>query len=98
MRFLIESGLRWPPWGEVKEGLSAGSRVTGDARIGGEVTVELWVRNSSAKDVKFSHSPRVDVGMHVVAKDKDGKDHSADITSFRAYPVFGHLLLPPGYR
>ena len=94
---LAESAWPMPPWGQEKDGLSAGIRVTGEARIGGEVKAELWVRNSSAKDVKFSHCHRADVGMRVVAKDKAGKDHSADITSFRGRPVFGRLLLPPGH-
>ena len=94
---LAELSWPMPPWGEEMNGLSAGIRVTGEARIGGEVKAELWVRNSSAKDVKFSHCHRADVGMYVVAKDKAGKDHSADITSFRSYPVFGRLLLPPGH-
>ena len=60
---LAEPALPMPPWGQEKDGLSAGIRVTGEARIGGEVKAELWVRNSSAKDVKFSHCHRADVGM-----------------------------------
>jgi hypothetical protein len=90
--------LNWPmSWGEEKSGLSTGLRIIGDARVGGEVRVELWVRNSDEKDLKFSKCHRADVGLHVVANDKEGKEHYADITQFRGYPVFSHLLLPPGH-
>ncbi len=94
---LAEQTWPMPPWGAEKEGLSTGLRIIGEARIGGEVKAELWVRNSSAKDVKFSQCLRADVGLSVVAKDKDGKEHSTDITSFRRKPGFHHLLLPPGH-
>ena len=94
---LAEQAWPMPPWGAEKDGLSAGLRVIGDARIGGEVKAELWVRNSSVKDVKFSQNSRSDIGLSVVAKDKDGKEHAADITQFDGYPVFLHLLLPPGH-
>ena len=94
---LAEQTWPMPPWGAEKDGLSAGLRVIGDARLSGEVRVELWVRNSSAKDVKFSQCLRADVGLSVVAKDKDGKDHSADITLFLGKPGFSHLLLPSGH-
>ena len=38
---LAEQTWPMPPWGEEKDGLSAGIRVIGDARIGGEVKAEL---------------------------------------------------------
>lgn len=85
-----------PQWGDVKNDLSTGIRVIGDARIGGQVKIELWVRNSGAKDVTFSQNQRADVGFSIFAKEKDGKKRYADITSFSAYPVFNHLLLPAG--
>lgn len=94
---LAEQTWPMPPWGAEKGGLSAGIRVIDDARIGGEVKAELWVRNSGAKDVTFSQCHRADVGLSVVAKDKDGKEHSADITQFRGLPIFSHWLLPPGH-
>jgi hypothetical protein len=94
---LAEQTWPMPPWGAEKGGLSAGIRIIGDARTGGEVKVELWVRNSGAKDVTFSQCARADVGLSVVAKDKDGKEHSAEITQFRGRPIFSHWLLPPGH-
>ncbi len=93
---LAEQTWPMPPWGAEKDGLSAGIRIIGEARIGGEVKAELWVRNSGTKDVTFSQCPRADFGLHVVTQDKDGKEHSADITQFHGYPVLTRLLLPAG--
>ncbi len=83
-----------PAWGESKKGLSAGIRIIGDARLGGQVKMELWVRNTGKKDATFSQNPRADVGLSIFVKDKDGQNRYADITSFSAYPIFHHLLLP----
>jgi hypothetical protein len=92
--------MKWPTppsWGEAKDGLQAGIRVNGDARIGGEVKVELWVCNSGARDVRFRQCGRTDVGLQVVAKDGSGKDHEAEITSMEAHPVFQRIQLPPAH-
>ena len=95
---LDEQSWPMPPWGVEKDGLSSGIRVMPvETHVGGEVKVELWVRNSGKKDVKFNRCPRADIGLRVIAKDSNGADHTADITSFDAYPVFLPLLLPPGY-
>jgi len=94
---LAEQTWPMPPWGAEKDGLSAGIRIIGDTRIGGEVKAELWVRNSGAKDVKFSQNSRTDIGLKVIAKDKKGEEHYADITQFDGYPIFSHLLLPAGH-
>jgi hypothetical protein len=73
-----------------------GMRVASDAKwnIGGQARVELVVRNFSGSDVKFSQTPRADNGLSVVAIDKDGKEHQAEIAQFDSWLVFNHLLLP----
>lgn len=86
-----------PPWGEERDGLSVGLHVKGDAFINGEVQAELWLRNSGAKDINFASCHRVDVGFNVNAKDINGKNYHADITSFRGRPVYSNWLLPPGH-
>ena len=80
------AGQTWPmpPWGAQKDGLSAGLRIIGEARIDGEVKAELWVRRIRRERCElFGGVICADVGYVVLAKDKDGKKHYADITSFR---------------
>ena len=64
--------------------LVLGMRVSSDAKwnIGGQARVELVVRNASGSDVKFPQMLRADNGLSVVAIDKDGKEHQADIAQF----------------
>jgi beta-lactamase regulating signal transducer with metallopeptidase domain len=77
--------------------LVLGLRVDSDARwnIGGEARVELVVRNQSQEDVKFAQTLQSDVGLSVVAIDKDGKEYPAKIApSDSGLLVFNRLLLP----
>ena len=76
--------------------LVLGMRVASDAKwnIGGHASVELVVRNASASDVKFSQTARADNGLSVVAIDKDGKEHQAEIAHFDGLLLWNHLLLP----
>ena len=94
------TALKWqvlPAWGEAKDGLQVGIRVNGEASIGGKVLVELWITNSGKEDVRFVQCGRIDVGLRVMAKDKSGKDHSAEIPGDRSRPVFHGIQLPPGH-
>lgn len=76
--------------------LEIGLRVAKDAKwnIGGQVRVEMVVRNLSGSDVKFSQSGRADNGLSVVAFDKDCKELVGEIAQFDAELGFNHLLLP----
>jgi hypothetical protein len=77
--------------------LVLGLRVANDAKwnIGSEARVELVVRNQSKEDVKFAQTLQSDVGLSVVAIDKDGKEHPAKIaTSDTGLLVFNRWLLP----
>jgi hypothetical protein len=85
-------------WSDEQNGLCAGLKVAGrDWQIGGEVKVELWVRNDSDKDVKFHHNGRNDIGLRVKMHGADGKEHDANIAQFRGYPVFTKHLLKAGH-
>ena len=64
-------------------------------RIGGQVRVELTVRNQSKKEVLFTHTGRSDNGLSVVAIDQNGKEHHADIAQFDSLLVFLPKMLPP---
>jgi uncharacterized protein (TIGR03067 family) len=80
------------PWGEEIRGLSASLRVVPD-----EMKMELWVRNSSNKPVKFRQCPRADVGLVITVTDRNGQTHDASV-ALRADPlVFQRLFLPPGH-
>ena len=60
--FLMEAvKLTMPPWGEAKDGLRVGIRVNGEARIGGRVQVELWMKNIGTKNVNFLECGSADV-------------------------------------
>ncbi|MDZ4687695.1 MAG: hypothetical protein SH850_21700 [Planctomycetaceae bacterium] len=76
--------------------LVLGMRVASDAKwnIGGQARVELVVRNASGSDVQFPQTPRADNGLSVVAIDKDGKEHQAEIAQVDSWLVWNHLLLP----
>lgn len=77
--------------------LEIGLRVAKDAKwnIGGQVRVEMVVRNVSGSDVKFSHTGRADNGLTVVAFDKDCKEIGGEIAQFDNLLWFNHLMLPP---
>jgi hypothetical protein len=83
-------------WTRGEGPLVLGMRVASDAKwnIGGQAKVELVVRNASGSDVKFPQTPRADNGLSVVAIDKDGKEHRAEIAQFDSWLVLNHLLLP----
>jgi hypothetical protein len=68
-------------WTRGEDPLVLGMRVASDAKwnIGGQARVELVVRNVSGSDVKFPQTLRADNGLSVVAIDKDGKEHQAEI-------------------
>ncbi len=92
--------MKWPTppsWGEAKDGLQVGMRVNGDAHIGGDVKVELWVCNSSARDIRFRQCGRTDVGLQVAAKDGSGKEHEAEMAGSEDIPVWQRIQLPPGH-
>ncbi|MEZ6092309.1 MAG: hypothetical protein R3C05_30770 [Pirellulaceae bacterium] len=95
----LEGVLMGPmTWSNLQESpLQIGMRVARDAqwKIGGSVTVQLWVRNLSKSDVKFAQSGRSDNGLKVWATDKDGQEHRAEIAQFEGLLVIDHLLLPP---
>jgi beta-lactamase regulating signal transducer with metallopeptidase domain len=77
--------------------LVLGLRVAKDPnwRIGGQVRVELTLRNQSKKEVLFTHTGRSDNGLSVVAIDQNGKEHHADIAQFDSLLVFLPKMLPP---
>lgn len=77
--------------------LVLGLRVGNDAKwnIGSEVRVELVVRNQSTDDVKFAQTLRSDVGLSVVAIDKDGQEHPAWTTPVDTGLLFFNRWLLP---
>ncbi len=90
--------MKWkvpPAWGDARDGLRAGLRVNGDARIGGDVKVEVWLENTGTHRAKFQECGSADVGLSVSAEDSAGKLIAARITSTRAYPEFHRYELPP---
>ncbi len=86
-------------WSAEHNGLRLGMRLpeTPPWRIGGQVGVQLWVANVGAEEVKFGHSPRTDAGLSVIARDKDGKEHRAQITQYRGMLYYLPWLLPPSH-
>ncbi len=86
-------------WSAEQDGLRLGMRILAPAgwRLGGHVGVELWVANMSPQEVKFGHSGRTDAGLSVIARDKDGKEHSADITQYRGMLFYLPWRLPPSH-
>ena len=92
----LDKRVEWS--GVDTQGLRLGIHIQDNAvwRVGGEVKAEVWVRNAGETDEKFSHSPRADVGLSIIAKGADGKEHFADITQFRGKPAYTHMLLPAG--
>jgi beta-lactamase regulating signal transducer with metallopeptidase domain len=86
-------------WNDPQNGLSLGYRIMGDEWriLGRPVDVELWVRNSGDKDVKFQHEARRDIGLRMNMKGEKGAVHKASIVRNSDPPAADYLLLPPDH-
>jgi hypothetical protein len=84
-------------WNDPQNGLSLGYRILGDEWriLGRPVDVELWVRNSGDKDVKFQHEARRDIGLRMNMKGEKGAVREASIVRDSDPPAADYILLPP---
>jgi beta-lactamase regulating signal transducer with metallopeptidase domain len=87
-------------WSEGKQGLRLGLLTKAEEgwRLGKSVKVELWLHNTSNKDISLVANPgRPDVGLTVAAKDSQGQDHWAASGNISIIAIPLHCVLPAGH-